>query len=128
MARNNQTAAAYMDCFRIMDQAIKVGGIRVEFPSRERATVFRHRCYRARAMLYRVSERSTPAGTLPSTAYDDILIRLESDMKEEGLERVLVFLLRSKQEGPAVTDLDGNPITEEPIFTDLKIEGITLDE
>lgn len=129
MASKNQTTAAYLDCFQIMEQALSARGIRVEFPDRKRATVFRHRCYKGRALLYRLSERTAPAGVLPFTQFDDIVIRFESDAKEGGSDSALLFQLRSAQELPAVTDLDGNPLTEPAVeFFDLKIEGITLDE
>ncbi|NJL71053.1 MAG: hypothetical protein HC888_05270 [Candidatus Competibacteraceae bacterium] len=129
MATKNVTTSSYGDCYSIMDQALKTKGIRVQFPDAKRATVFRHRCYKGRAVLYRLSERTTPAGVLPSTPYDDIYIRIEAEAKAGGSDSVLLFELRSKRPLPAITDLEGNPIEKDemPDFSDLKIEGITLD-
>lgn len=130
MPSKNENTAVYRDCFKVMEQALAVGGIRVEFPDRKRATVFRHRCYKGRSMLYRASAKTVPAGVLPFTQFDDILIRFESDVKPNGSDQVLVFQLRSKQELPAITDLEGNPLPEVamPDFTSLKIEGIIIDD
>lgn len=123
-----KTTAAYKDCFSIMEQALKAEGARVIFPTKAKATVFRHRCYKGRSLLYRNSVATVPAGTMPFTQFDDIVIRFESDVKPDGSDCVLLFLLRSKQDAPAITDLNGNPIDETPSFFELKIEGITLDE
>lgn len=131
MASKNQTTSAYQDCYRIMEQAIKVGGLRVEFPDKARATVFRHRCYKGRALLYRASKATVPVGVIPSTQFDDIVIRFESDVSPIGKDNVLIYQLRSRQELPLITDLDGNPIQpDEPLpnFTDLKLDGIILDD
>lgn len=128
MPSKNQTEAAYLDCFRTMDMALNVGGVRVEFLDKSAATVFRHRCYKGRSMLYNLSKGSVPKGVLPSTAYDDILIRFESDVKPGGSDAVLVFALRSKQAQPMITDLDGNPVTDTGDYMKLDLPGITLDD
>lgn len=130
MASKNTTAAAYQDCFHIMDQALAASGIRVVFSSRSKATVFRHRCYKGRSFLYGLAKKSVPAGVAPSTQYDDIFIRYESDFVPGGSDCVLVFDLRSRQELPVVTDLVGQPLAppERPLYADLKIPGISLDD
>lgn len=86
-----KTTGAYNDCFRTMDKMVRGSGGVANFPTPQAATVFRHRCYRARKMLYKAAEESCPLGVIPSTPYDDLFIRHEpGDTK-------LVFWLRSLQ-------------------------------
>lgn len=128
MPSKNVTTAAFTDCYKTLDLALANSGIRVSFPDRNKATRFRHRCYKARSILYKAAQAAVEPGSIPSTPYDDIVIRFESDVRPGGSEQALLFLLRSKEDLPEVTDLDGNPIKPiEPDFKDLKIEGIILD-
>ncbi|HLP68197.1 MAG TPA: hypothetical protein VK181_11845, partial [Rhizobium sp.] len=125
MPTKNVTTAAFTDCYKVLDMALANKGVRIGFPDRNKATRFRHRCYKARSLLYKASERAVQPGTLPSTPYDDIVIRFESDVKPGGSTQVLLLLLRSQEDLPEITDLDGKPIKPiEPDFTEIKLEGI----
>lgn len=92
-----KTTGAYNDCYAVMDQMLKRGGGKAEFESYKKATVFRHRCYRARNLLYKASEKASYLGAVPSTPYDDLFLVLEKD------NRVIEFKLRSKQDLPALS-------------------------
>ena len=113
--------SAYVDCTGIMQRALDAGGIRVEFPTPGRAINFRQRCYRARKILAEAAAEVTPAGVLPSTQFDDLYIRLESDAKPDGSNKALLFQLHSRKEKPLITNLEGEPleILEEPNFPDI---------
>lgn len=91
-----RTTAAYNDCFRVMDRILAARGGIARFPTSQKATVFRHRCYRGRAMLFKASEAGAKPGIIPSTPYDDIYI-----LHEPG-DTFLTFKLRSLDDLPEI--------------------------
>lgn len=107
--------AAYSDCIRVMEAALTSRGARIQFPDRAAAFTFRHRCYRARSILYVAATESAPPGVIPHTQFDDIFITIT-----EANE--LLFQLRSLQALPAMEDLDGNPLIKVPDFPEFKLD------
>jgi hypothetical protein len=92
-----RTTGAFNDCYAVMDQMLRGNGGRATFPDSKGATVFRHRCYRARNILFKAAERGLRPGQIPSTPYDDLYILHEPGAVE------LVFKLRSRDALPQVT-------------------------
>lgn len=85
------TTGAFRDCFATMDKMLRAKGGEACFPTSKAATVFRHRCYKARNMLYKAALESTPPGLVPGTPYDDLFIQHEPG------STTLRFNLRSQQ-------------------------------
>lgn len=91
-----KTTGAYRDCALIMDEMLRGGGGFASFETSQKATIFRHRCYKLRKLLFTASERGMIPGMIPSTPYDDLYIKMEPD------GTVLEFCLRSKESLPTV--------------------------
>lgn len=98
-----KTTGAFNDCYVVMDQMLQRGGGVAKFPDFKRAAVFRHRCYRARNLLYKAAERSCPIGQIPSTPYDDLYLQLPTNATE------ITFRLRSKDDIPDLEFADAKP-------------------
>ena len=107
---------SYTDCLQALEAAEAKRGLRLKFPSRKDATVFRHRCYAARKVFNRFGE---------------LMITLE---KEEDF----TWLIIRPREISEAYDLEGNPIDlreirkvdedegEMPEFDPALLEGLDL--
>lgn len=112
--RTRPMLAAFQDCLKAMEAALKMNGARVECNTPGKATSFRHRCYKARAILYQAAVGATPPGMVPSTPYDDLYLIIEDTQ--------VVFRRRSLDAQPTILTLDGTPPPEEPNFEGLNFE------
>lgn len=120
---------SYSDAIRVLDTALAKGGLIIPFKTRQEATTYRHRLYRARKRLTQVTH---------STKYGDLFIRLRnhesgldiqagrSDQPEGATD--VVILLNEARAPVTLLDLDGNPVepmgeADLPIPADIRREA-----
>jgi len=119
----------FADVRAVMDQAVNNYGLRWELSSHSAAIRSRHRCYQFRKAAQKL--RREQFGVEATTPYDQLLIQLEGDTKEErDRSSVLIFSFHKpvgKMFAPDGTEISPevspDPIPEESSDLFLEIQA-----
>lgn len=114
----HESTGTYTDCWPYLDAAIQHGGLRIQFDTGRQAYSFRHRLYRARALL----KGSSPSESGP---YDHLILRLDPD-KPAASESAAIVIAERTRPSATVTDLDGHPVEVGEDRSDLLEQAVAL--
>lgn len=104
--------SAYRDVKHILDQAVEAGGARYVLPNYREAIRWRLRAHHFRQLLLKLSERTLPAGMLPNTPYDGLVLRMPKKEQIEDTKKPVAVTIEWQNVVPGqLTALDGSPLT-----------------